>query len=400
MEADVLIIGAGPAGSTAAKALARSGAHVVLVDRYDFPRDKACGDALIPDALAVLDRIGLKERVLRRAVSLGAVRIYAPNRSHVSLRGTSACLPRTVLDDILRQAAVAAGAEFVPRHVLAGPVRRDGTIAGSAFTDVRTGKSLTVRAPMTLLATGAAAPPLVQFGVCERVRPSAVAARVRLGVDPGLAREFDGLCIVYDEAILPGYGWIFPGPEAVFNVGVGYFCDAKRPPPTTNLRDLLTRFLETFPPAAALSRRSRIVGPLQGAPLRTALAGAALHRPGLLVIGEAAGSTYSLSGEGIGKAMETALAAAELVAEALAGRAELAAVGPCYAAALAARFGERFRAYKRAQDWLAHPKLANFLARKANADARVRGALEGLFNETTDPRRLFSPWVMMRALLT
>jgi geranylgeranyl reductase family protein len=400
METDVLIIGAGPAGSAAARALAQSGARVALVDRHDFPRDKACGDALIPDALAALDRLGLKERVLRQSVGLGTVRVYAPNRSHVSLQGTSACLPRSLLDDVLRQAAVEAGAQFVPRHVLAAPLRRDGATVGAAFTAMRTGKTLAVRAPMTLLATGAAARPLMQFGVCERARPSAIGARLRLGVDPGLARELDYLCIVYDEAILPGYGWIFPGPEAVFNVGVGYFCDAKRSPPVANLRDLLTRFLETFPPAAALARHSRVIAPLQGAPLRTALTGAALHRPGLLVIGEAAGSTYSLSGEGIGKAMETALTAAELVSEALAGRAELAEVGPRYASALAGRFGERFRAYKRAQDWLARPKLANFLAGKANADARVRRALEGLFNETTDPRRLFSPWVMMRALLT
>jgi flavin-dependent dehydrogenase len=328
------------------------------------------------------------------------VRIYAPDRTHVALRGTAACLPRSALDELLEQAAVEAGARFVARHVLAAPVRRDGATAGATFADVRTGRVLEVRAPMTLLATGAAAPPLMRFGVCERVRPSAIAGRVRLQVDPAFARGFDHLCIAYDEAILPGYGWIFPGPEAVFNVGVGYFCDAKRPPPTTNLRDLLSRFLATFPVAAALLRHARLIVPLAGAPLRTGLAGATPHRPGLLVIGEAAGSTYSFSGEGIGKAMETAFLAAELVSEALAGRASLSAVGPRYASALAARFGERFRAYRRAQDWLVRPKLVNFLAGKANADARVRRALEGLLSETTDPRSLFSPWMMMRALVT
>lgn len=399
MEADVLIIGAGPAGSAAARALARGGARVVLVDRHAFPRDKVCGDALIPDALAALDRLGVKERVLRQAVGLGAVHVYAPNRKRVCLRGQSACVPRSVLDDVLREAAVEAGARFVPGHLLAAPLRRGEATAGALFTDVRTGSELSVRAPMTLLATGAAALPLMQFGVCERVRPSAIAARARLAVDPALAREFDYLCIAYDAAVLPGYGWIFPGPEAVFNVGVGYFYDAKRPPSIANLRDSLSRFLETFPLAATLSRHSRLIAPLRGAPLRTALTGAALHRPGLLVIGEAAGATYSFSGEGIGKAMETALLAAELVSEALSGRTELADVGPRYAAEAAGRFAERFRTYKRAQDWLAIPKLANLVAWKASTSVRVRRALEGLFDETVDPRRFFSPWTVIRALL-
>src|SRR2546428_12810362 len=84
MQQDVLVLGAGPAGSAAARALALRGIKVALIDRADFPRDKVCGDALIPDALAALDRLSLKTSVLANSLSLSAIRIYAPNETYVS----------------------------------------------------------------------------------------------------------------------------------------------------------------------------------------------------------------------------------------------------------------------------------------------------------------------------
>src|SRR5919199_1670186 len=99
MHHDVLVIGAGPAGAAAARRLAQHGLDVALVDRSEFPRDKVCGDALIPDALRALEQLSLKTRVLHDALSLHGVRVYAPNRTSVTLSGECACITRTVLDD-------------------------------------------------------------------------------------------------------------------------------------------------------------------------------------------------------------------------------------------------------------------------------------------------------------
>ena len=131
---------------------------------------------------------------------------------------------------------------------------------------------------------------------------------------------------------------------------------------------------------------------LKGAPLRTALCGSALARPGLLVVGEAAGLTYSFSGEGIGKALESGIIAAETV---LRGDG-----AETYAARIRAAFGPRFRGYKLAQDWLARPRLANFLAQRARKSPFVRRELSGLFQETSDPRRLFSAAGMLRSFVS
>src|SRR5512132_1265182 len=112
IEAEALVIGSGPAGSAAALTLARQGRQVVLVDRRAFARDKVCGDALIPDALRALAKLGLKERVMEQAKSLDAVRIHSPNGSSVTLLAEAACVPRHRLDDLMRVAAVESGARF------------------------------------------------------------------------------------------------------------------------------------------------------------------------------------------------------------------------------------------------------------------------------------------------
>jgi flavin-dependent dehydrogenase len=185
----------------------------------------------------------------------------------------------------------------------------------------------------------------------------------------------------------------------VFNVGVGYFDDSRSSLPTRNPRKLLARFIETFAPAKTLVARSRQLTDVRGAPLRMALAGAKLARPGLAVVGEAAGLTYSLTGEGIGKAIESGMLAGELIADALSTGADRTAVADAYATKLRSSFADRFYAYELAQRWISRPAIADFVVWRANCGQRVRRHLEALLTETEDPRVLFSVTGMLKALL-
>src|SRR3954465_12988823 len=97
---DVLIIGAGPAGTAAAWSLARAGLHVVMADQQSFPRDKVCGDALIPDALGAIDAMALRPTIDAEAFRLRELRVYAPSGAHISLAGEFCCLPRTRFDEL------------------------------------------------------------------------------------------------------------------------------------------------------------------------------------------------------------------------------------------------------------------------------------------------------------
>jgi len=133
IQVDSLVIGAGPAGSAAAIQLAKAGLSVALVDRLAFPRDKVCGDALIPDALRALDELCLKDRVLEKARFLEKIRVYAPNERFIVIPGDCACVPRETLDDIIRREAVYRGAQFYAGFNLHAALRADGAVEGAIF---------------------------------------------------------------------------------------------------------------------------------------------------------------------------------------------------------------------------------------------------------------------------
>jgi menaquinone-9 beta-reductase len=400
VDTDVLVVGAGPAGSAAARVLAGAGIRVLLVDRYQFPRDKVCGDALIPDSLQALVTLGLRDRVDRCAHFVRGIRIHAPDGGFVSLRGECAALPRATLDEILRQGAIESGAEFLPFLKATHPLETDGAVRGARFRDLGTGASVEIRARSTILATGAAGDVLSRFGVSPQPRPSAMAARLYVRVSPSVSRAHDYFSISYPAAICPGYGWMFPVPGGIFNVGIGHLSDASRRPAQRNLRVLLRDFVSSFPPAAEVMASGEILTPLKGAPLRTGLRGSRLARPGLLVAGEAAGLTYSFTGEGIGKALQSGMAAAHAILDASGSSdARGRAAAQAYANRIRADFGERFAAYRRLERLLSYPRIVNLLIRRANAGRYVRAQLEALVNETGQPDGLLSVTGALRALL-
>jgi len=133
-------------------------------------------------------------------------------------------------------------------------------------------------------------------------------------------------------------------------------------------------------------RAGELVGELKGAPLRCTLAGARWTRPGLLVTGEAAGSTYSFTGEGIGKALETGMLAAEALLE---RSDDDAAVCARYEAALRA-LKPRFDLYERANRINAYPWLADLLIWRAGKSERLLRRMSGVLNETSNPGNLVS----------
>ena len=113
---DVLIVGAGPAGSVAATILARAGARVRLVDRAQFPRDKLCGDTVNPGTLALLRRLGLAASVEGRGLAVEGMRLSGGNGVVVEGRYPDGLLGRAIVrrdvDWSLLSSAIAAGAQF------------------------------------------------------------------------------------------------------------------------------------------------------------------------------------------------------------------------------------------------------------------------------------------------
>lgn len=397
-ECDVLVVGAGPSGSACAQALARAGQRVLLVDQHPFPRDKVCGDGLIPDAHSALARLGVADEVAARARAVSHVACIGPRGGRVAVPGRLAVLPRRELDDILCRAAVRAGARFEAPWRFEGLLQEAGRTVGARLRGPQGERPLACR--WLVLATGAVPQALLAAGLCERRTPSGMALRGHVR-HPGLAQRLSTMEVVWHRALAPGYGWIFPGPDDLFNIGVGltdsHAADAaghgsKR---QFNLRDIFDAFCRVHPPARELMAGGELVGDLKGAPLRFSLAGARWSAPGVLVTGEAAGSTYSLTGEGIGKAMETGLLAAEALAAHGADDAEARRV---YEASLAA-LKPRFELYEKANRINAHPWLADLLIWRARHHPGLVRRMSGVLEETYQPSNLVTPRKLLRLLL-
>ena len=392
---DVLVVGAGPAGSAAAMTLARNGFDVVLVDQHTFPRDKICGDGLIPDAHEALRRLGVLDAVMARAQAAGHVGMVAPRGGRMNVPGVLAVLPRRELDEILAQAAVEAGVRMHAPLRFTGAIEENGRVVGATLHGG--GVDHELRAPWVLIASGAVPQALMAAGMCERQTPSGVALRGYVR-NPALAEgpnRIDMLEVVWHRALTPGYGWIFPCRDGVFNVGVGIANShsaqrggklAKR---EVNLREVLDDFLRLYAPARELMKQGEWISPLKGAPLRCTLEGARFTRPGLMVTGEAAGSTYAFTGEGIGKALETGILAAEAIA---AGRRRAegdAQVRAAYEASLAV-LKPRFDLYERANLINRFPWLADLIIWRAAKSARLMRRMSGVLNETSNPGHLLT----------
>ena len=400
MHTDVLIVGAGPAGSAAAITLVRAGRQVLLIDQHDFPRDKICGDGLIPDAMLALEQLGLTAQVRALAKPIKGLTCHGPRGGSLDIPGDLAVLPRKILDDLLVKTAVDAGATLKTPWRFQRPITQNARTAGAEVNVNNT--TVNISANWTILATGAAITALQSAQHCTRPHPSAMALRGYIH-NPDF-KGLDGrLHISWHKSYAPGYGWIFPCPDGVFNIGVGVYGMhatnwrhrlAKLPglkhnswlkPRKPNLNEIFKQFISTNPLAKELLETGTLMGEIKGAPLRCSLEGAKPASAGLLITGEAMGSTYALTGEGIGKAMETGIMAAQAI---LTQQNDTDTVKH-YQEALQT-LAPKFDIYRRANIVNHMPWLIDLAIKRGNKSPKLVHRMSLVLEEKANPARLFT----------
>ncbi len=306
---DVLVVGAGPAGSTAAVVLARGGARVALIDKSTFERDKACGDLVGPRGIAVLDDLGLAPPGGRRVAEMLVVgptgrRVVLPARAGRTYPGHGLAIPRLRFDAWLRDTALSAGAEAVTGRVRAGRHADSGELTGVVLDGGHT-----LVADIVIGADGATSTVAEAAGLVDH-------HAVLWGfAQRGYAEDDVDLPVIalWDETPwrgFPGYGWLFPGPDGRANVGLGLGLGRHRAAASR----AVARF-DDF--CAHLTRLGLLSAPAKGRRLggwlKMGLVGTVPARHRTLLVGDAAGLVNPLQGEGIAPAMTSGRAAAQAV---------------------------------------------------------------------------------------
>ena len=330
---DVTVIGAGPAGSATAYLLAKGGLRVALLDKFDFPRDKTCGDGLTPRALKMLDILGVLPQIESLSFQCSAITVrqsdavtYRLDLDHLDgLPHRILISPRFLLDDALRQHAVEAGAEFRPNAKVEGMSRfEDGRVY------VRTEDGLTIESVYAIIATGSNTKLLREVGLLKQPPPSNLAARAYFENVEGLD---DTTLIFFDGVEWPGYGWVFPVAPGTANIGCGVFFDSPTPQ-SSKLRQLV----QEHPYLRRILKNARQIGPVRGFPLRTDFSPSYSGNNLALVVGEALGLVNPMTGEGIDYALESAQLAAEAILNGWQGESATPATHRKYRYGLARRF--------------------------------------------------------------
>jgi geranylgeranyl reductase family protein len=333
---DVIVIGAGPAGSTTAYRLARAGARVCLLDRARFPRDKPCGGGVTLRAARQLPfsiEPVVEDTVDSLELGLGYRRRFVRRTDSPLVLMTQ----RRRLDAYLAERAAEAGADF-----------RDGAKVTAVGRDGRVGLgSEELRADAVVGADGANGVAARSIGISTPVH--GVAFEGNVGHEHVDAARYRGRAVVELGVVPGGYAWVFPKGDHV-NVGVGGW-DSDGPNLRARLRGLCAAY------GIAEAHVSELRGhrlPMRGGARRPIDGRVAL-------VGDAAGLVDPLSGDGMYEGFVSGRLAAAAVLDLLAGRtSDLESYAAAYAEAFARSEAISWRA-KRAFDRF--PRTAYWLAR-------------------------------------
>jgi geranylgeranyl reductase family protein len=395
--AEILVVGAGPAGSAVAALLARGGRDVLLVDRARFPRPKPCGEYMSPRCFALLAKLGVADAL--RAQGLHPHRrlvLRAPDGFGLAVPldglappGTTAfAMDRRVFDHALVEHARRCGARFWEGVSVRTPLWEENRLAG--VEAVVEGRAQSLRADLVIAADGPR---------------STLARRLSLARPPRRHRKF-GLVARFEEvadavpdavemhACPPGYCGF--AAEANGTANLGMVIDARELPrlggdPSSYFDAMLPRFGSIASQLRGAQRTGKVatVGPMHVATARQSLAG-------LLLIGDAAGFYDPFTGQGITFALETAQLAAEIALAVLAEGDVSARRLAEYDRARARLLTAKVRVQRAIQAFLAHPACFSAALRRLEAHPELARQLIGVTADLSPPATVATPGYLAR----
>jgi menaquinone-9 beta-reductase len=395
-QADVIVVGAGPAGSTTAYYLAQAGLDVLLLEKSTFPREKVCGDGLTPRGVKALVAMGIsvseQDGWVRnkglRVIGAGK-RLELPWPELSSYPGYGLVRPRTDLDQMLARRAQQAGARLFEGVTVTGPVLDDrtGRITGVTAKSGEDGER-SYRGRIIVAADGNSSRLSVAVGLRKRDdRPLGVAVRTYYQSPRHDDDYLESWLDLWDsDRLLPGYGWIFGMGDGTSNVGLGLL-NTSAAFGHTDYHALLRKWLAGMPAEWGFTEENR-TQPIRGAALPMGFNRTPHYYQGLLLVGDAAGMVNPFNGEGIAYAMESGEILARTITQALARarRAETERVLEGYPRALRDAYGGYYAVGRLWVKAIGQPALMRFATKHAMSRPALMAFGLKLLANLTDPR--------------
>ena len=395
--ADVIVVGAGPAGSTVAYHLATAGLDVLLLEKTSFPREKVCGDGLTPRAVKALTAMGLPVRaedgwLLNKGLRIigggGRIELDWPELS--SFPGYGAVRTRTDFDQMLARHAEKAGARLLENVNVTGAVTDDrtGRVTGVTAREQAGGEPRVFSGRFVIAADGNSSRLSVSMGLHKRDdRPLGVAVRTYYTTPRHDDDYLEAWLDLWDgQQLLPGYGWIFGMGDGTSNVGLGLL-NTSEAFGNIDYRSLLQRWLAAMPAEWGLVEENR-TAPVRGAALPMGFNRTPHYSNGLVLVGDAGGMVNPFNGEGIAYAMESGELAARTIVQALArstdAGAERVLLG--YPVALKQSYGGYYTLGRTFVKLIGHPSFMKFATRHGIKRPAVMRMTMKLLGNLTEPR--------------
>lgn len=408
METNVCIIGAGPAGATAALQLAYMGIHCVVVDKAVFPRDKVCGDGLSGKVLTLLGRIdqGIADRLLAASFKedswgvnfvaanrMGMDIPYKPNYEKLPGEPHGFVCKRIDFDNFL-----ADELKRCPQVTLL-----EGTdITGQVLQEdgyLLTGNkgAFQLKAKLVIVANGAYSS-FTKEVAGIRMEPEHYVAGIRAyykGVTGLHTDKFIELHFL--KNVLPGYFWIFPLPNGEANVGVGMLSKSIHRK-KANLKQLLHDTITHDPEMKERFKDAELMGSIDGYGLPLGSKKRALSGERYMLVGDAGYLIDPFTGEGIGNALYTGRMAAQQAAASIAVNDYSAAALGAYDANVYRVLGPELNMSTKLQKLIKYPWILNKLLKMASRNRELKDLLTSMFHEVDIRKKLAQPSFYLKLL--
>ena len=402
---DVIIVGAGPAGSTAALYAHRLGLNCILLDKAVFPRDKICGDALSGKSVRLMRELNLLEGVEKLEGSeINRITFGSPSHSQfdVHLKGNKNndyitkgyVVPRKIFDNFLFKKADEL-TETRQGFTVNDIIYQNDNISGVKGINIE-GKEEILNAPIIMGCDGANSIVARKLGLYEMdMENTAVAIRCYYEGVEGLSNQIE---LHYVSEVKPGYFWLFPAGNGKANIGIGLSKnDAKKEDRT--LRQIMDEIVQSDYFRSRFGNARPLEKPV-GWNLPLGRIQRKNHGNGFMLLGDAAGLVDPFTGEGIGNAMVAAKHAMQVASKAKNHKDYSERSFSEYDQLLWDDIGGELRTSTKLQSLARSSFLLNFVINRAARNEEVQSIISGMLSHEIPKDELSSPMFYLKILLS